>query len=433
MDINNIELTPEFTHAFDLMENSTEHIFLTGRAGTGKSTLLQYFRSKTEKNIVVVAPTGIAAINVQGVTIHSFFGFPPYPIHPEHIRKRKNRKLYKELDTIVIDEISMVRADLLDGIDYFMRINGLKENRHKPFGGVQMIFIGDLFQLPPVISTDVERKMFDWLYETPFFYSSNALLGSNFHYIELTKVFRQKDGNFLQLLDSIRTKEIEYEELMDLNQRYNYSFRPSKDAYYITLAARNKIADRINDQYLRQLTTPIHFYTGQITGEFDHNALPNDLELELREGAQVMFVKNDLQRRWVNGTIGKIEYLDHETVSVRVSTEKGDRVYNVEQDTWDVVEYVYEEESKKIRAKIIGTFKQYPLKFAWAITIHKSQGKTFDRIIVDIGRGTFAPGQIYVALSRCTTLEGIVLRQPIKYKDIITDERIIEFVSQLRK
>ncbi len=428
---NEIVLTEEFNKVLDLMENTQEHIFLTGRAGTGKSTLLKYFLAHTAKNVVVVAPTGIAAINVGGQTIHSFFGFPPYPVHPDHIRKRKNRKLYQSIDTIVIDEISMVRADLLDGIDYFMRINSSKDHRSLPFGGVQMIFIGDLFQLPPVVATEIEKQLFTWLYDTPFFYSANCLYDIPVNYFELTHVFRQKDRSFLSLLDAIRTKEIQEYELNELNSRYNYSFRPEENKYYITLAARNRIADRINNQHLNQLETPIFYYEGEITGDFDPKAIPNDIDLSLRVGAQVMFIKNDVKNfNWVNGTIGKVIFLDNETVSVKVVDEDGEKVFNVEREQWDIVKYIYNEEKSKIDTKIIGTFKQYPLKFAWAITIHKSQGKTFERVIIDIGRGAFSPGQIYVALSRCTTLEGIVLRQPIRYRDIIVDERVVNFSAK---
>ncbi len=427
--MQNIEINKEFEQAYNLMENTNEHVFLTGRAGTGKSTLLQYFRQKTQKNVVALAPTGVAAINVKGQTIHSFFGFPPHPISSDHIRKRKNRKVYEELDTIIIDEISMVRADMLDAINYFMRING--KYRSRPFGGAQMIFIGDLFQLPPVVSNDVEKRLFEFMYETPFFYSSQVLYNVDVKYIELKKVYRQKDGHFLGLLDQIRTKQLDYFTLRNLNERYKPYFSPPKDGKFITLTATNAIARRINEVELEKLSNKKRLYQGEVEGKFEDRRLPNDMLLVFKEGAQVMFVRNDPYQRWVNGTIGTIQYLDEETVSVKVEGEKGEVVHTVNKEKWELLKYVYNEEKASIDTEVQGSFTQYPLKLAWAITIHKSQGKTFDKVFIDMGRrGAFAPGQVYVALSRCTTLEGIVLKKPIKASDIMVDQRVLAFAAE---
>jgi len=424
-----IEFSKEFEQAFDLMEKTNEHVFLTGRAGTGKSTLLQYFRQKTKKKVVALAPTGVAAINVKGQTIHSFFGFPPHPISSDHIRKRKDRKLFEELDTIIIDEISMVRADMLDAINYFMRING--KYRSRPFGGAQMIFIGDLFQLPPVVSNDVEKRLFEFMYETPFFYSSQVLYNVDVKYIELKKVYRQKDGHFLGLLDQIRTKNLDYFTLRNLNQRYKPYFTPPKDGKFITLTATNAIASRINEVELEKLPDKKIVFQGSVEGKFENRRLPNDVVLNFKKDAQVMFLRNDPYHRWVNGTIGTIQYLDGDTISVKVETEKGDIVHTVKKEKWELLKYVYNEEKKAIDTEVLGSFEQYPLKLAWAITIHKSQGKTFDKVFIDMGRrGAFAPGQVYVALSRCTTLEGIVLKKPLKYNDIIVDQRVLAFAAE---
>ncbi|OWY23630.1 AAA family ATPase [Sphingobacteriales bacterium TSM_CSM] len=425
-----LDLNPEFTHTLKLLEDPAgHHIFLTGRAGTGKSTLLQHFREVTQKKIAVLAPTGLAALNVRGQTIHSFFGFPPHPFHNDHIKKRRNNQIYQNLDAIVIDEVSMVRADILDAIDYFMRING--RERSLPFGGVQMIFIGDLFQLPPVISSEIEKQMFNFLYNTPYFFSAHVLRKLPLHYIELKKVYRQKDRYFLDLLDSIRTKTIDDETLKHLNTRCllpNNPLPANKDLY-ITLTSTNYIAQSINNRELDKLNTPAYTFAADIVGNFDEHNMPNDKTLTLKEGAQVMFVRNDQWYRWVNGTLGVISYLDSDTICVSVNSGGSEVVYALEKSTWEILRYQYNPEENKITTEVIGSFNQFPIKLAWAITIHKSQGKTFNHVLIDIGKGAFAPGQVYVALSRCTTLEGIVLKNPIRYRDIIVDERILNFAS----
>ena len=426
----NMDISPDFERAYQLMEKTRQHIFLTGKAGTGKSTLLNYFRQNTKKKVVVLAPTGIAAVNIKGQTIHSFFGFPAHPIHSGYIKKRKDNKLYKSLDAIIIDEVSMVRADMLDAINFFMRLNG--PSKQLPFGGVQMIFIGDLFQLPPVISSDVERKMFDFMYATPFFFSAHIIQQIELESIELKKVYRQNESNFIYLLDRVRRKRTDYDDLRVLNERLNPKFVPPESTPYITLCTTNNIAKKINDQRLKQLKAISYIFRAEINGDFNNRWLPNETELILKEGAQVMFLKNDAYRRWVNGTLGVINYMDEDTISVTVETEKGNVAHEVEPETWEIIRYDFDPDSQKITTEPIGSFKQYPIKPAWAITIHKSQGKTFNNIIIDMGwRGAFAPGQIYVALSRCTDIGGIVLRTPIREKDIIVDERILNFAREM--
>lgn len=430
---NQIDFNNTFKAALDLLENTNEHVFITGRAGTGKSTLLRYFCETSKKNIVVLAPTGIAALNVRGQTIHSFFGFPPHPISANDIKKRRDTEIYENIDTIVIDEISMVRADMLDAIDYFMRING--RTKAMPFGGAQMVFIGDLFQLPPVISSDVEKQLFEFLYETPFFFSAHAMHNKDIKYVELDKVYRQKDDDFLSLLDFIRTKTISFEQLSFLNRRCCRTyFSPAPDEFYITLTSTNRTAQRINQAQLEELEGKTHRFNGEINGEFKERKLPNDMMLKFKEGAQVMFLRNDQHYRWVNGTLGKIKYLDDENITVEVSNIKGEKVvYPVHPVAWDVVKYVYKQEERRIETEVVGSFTQYPIKLAWAITIHKSQGKTFDKVIVDLGyKGAFAPGQVYVALSRCTSLEGLKLRRPLRSRDIIVDERILSFAKETK-
>ena len=425
-----IDITDDFKNALNQMETTSNHLFITGRAGTGKSTLLQYFRESTHKKISVLAPTGLAALHVKGQTVHSFFGFPAHPIHSDHIKKRKDDKIYKNLDTIIIDEVSMLRADILDAIDHFMRLNG--KNRSLPFGGVQMVFIGDLFQLPPVISSEIEKLLFSFLYETPYFFSAQVLERAQLHYLELRKIYRQRDLDFLSLLEKIRTKNIDYDGLYPLNKaRCRTFFKPPEDEQYITLTTTNQVAIKMNNQELDKINEPAFTFKATIEGNINESSYPNDPNLVLKEGAQVMFVRNDLYGRWVNGTIGRINYVDADTLCVTVTDDGSKKDHIVEKQEWEVLKYTWDDKSKKVTTEIIGTFTQYPIKLAWAITIHKSQGKTFDKVIVDLGYGAFATGQVYVALSRCTTLEGLVLRQPIKVSDIRVDERIIAFAKKM--
>lgn len=422
-----LELSDDFKYALDAIEKEGKNLFITGRAGTGKSTLLQLFRNTTKKKVVVVAPTGVAALNVKGQTIHSFFGFPPRPLSKKDIKKRRNRSLYKKMEVLVIDEISMVRADLLDNIDYFLRIN--REN-HLPFGGVQVVFFGDLFQLPPIVATEIEAMLFQLQYESPYFFSALVLQEQVLEMIELRKVYRQESRYFLRLLEAIRLNQIDYEDLEDLNQRHLPNFR-SED-FYITLSARNATVDHINTKELGQIPLPEQIYHASIKGNFKPNLFPTEAALKLKLTAQVMFIRNDPKKQFVNGTIGKITKLEDNLITVLVEEQAGQRKYiEVERAEWEIVKYVEsKEDPNKIDTEVIGSFQQFPLKLAWAITIHKSQGKTFDKVIIDLGRGAFEHGQTYVALSRCRTLEGIVLKQPIRQRDILTDDRVVEFYEQ---
>jgi ATP-dependent exoDNAse (exonuclease V) alpha subunit len=424
-----ISLSQEFSGVLDQLEYTKDHLFITGRAGTGKSTLLQVFRTTTKKRVVVLAPTGIAALNVRGQTIHSFFGFPPRLLNKSEIEKRKNFRIYVNIDMIIIDEISMVRADIIDNIDYFLRIN---RNVNAPFGGVQMIFFGDLFQLPPVVSTPFEKEYFRTTYPTPYFFSAVVIHHIELKMVELLHVYRQEERNFINLLDNIRLNSLDYDDFMYLNERHLPA--PEEDDFFITLCSRNDIANRINENELKSIQLPEVAYQATVAGEFNPQLYPTDFNLILKEGAQVMFVKNDLQKQFVNGTIGIVTEANYDRIIVRIPDENGpDKTIEVDRQEWEILKYENDpEKPQQITTKVVGTFKQYPLKLAWAITIHKSQGKTFDRVIIDMGGGAFESGQTYVALSRCRTLEGVILKQPLRNRDIIVDERITEYYEQVK-
>jgi ATP-dependent DNA helicase PIF1 len=422
-------LSADFNYAIDLIDKSKRSLFLTGKAGTGKSTLLHLMRSTVRKKMAVLAPTGVAALNVQGQTIHSFFGFPPRLITRQVADQKTSRKdllrLYKGLEVLVIDEISMVRADILDGIDVFLRRN--REN-YQPFGGVQVILVGDLFQLPPVVKNDpVERSFFQEHYETPYFFSANVFKDPefSFEHLELRKVYRQDSRHFLRLLEAVRLNTLDQDDLEDLNERYLPNFSDTEG--YITLCARNATADRINQRALEQLEAPAFTYNAEVSGQFDPLLYPTDPMLKLKKGAQVMFIKNDVERDFVNGTIGIVTSVQADSVTVKITDESGkNKKVDVVKSDWEILKY-RASATGVIEAEPIGSFRQYPLKLAWAITIHKSQGKTFDKVLLDLGGGAFEHGQLYVALSRCRTLEGIVLRQPIRPSDVITDDRVVDY------
>ena len=424
-----LSLSNEFTGILDQLEYTKDSLFITGRAGTGKSTLLQIFRNTTKKRVVVLAPTGVAALNIRGQTIHSFFGLPPRIINHKEIERRKNYRMYQNIDMIIIDEISMVRADLLDNINYFLKVN--RQNT-QPFGGVQMIFFGDLFQLPPVVSTLPEKEYFRTYYQSPYFFSANALQELSIKMVELHHVYRQEERSFIQLLDSIRLNQMDYDDFMYLNERHQPI--PEDRSFYITLSARNDNANRINENELKALTEPAVHFLASVEGEFNPQLYPTDLDLVLKKGAQVMFVKNDNQKRFVNGTIGIVEEVTETCIKVKTLDDThSEKSIELEKQEWEIIRYeMNPKEPTNITSKIVGTFKQYPLKLAWAITIHKSQGKTFERVIIDMGRGAFESGQTYVALSRCTTLNGVILTQPITNRDIFIDERISEYYSQIK-
>lgn len=420
---SDFQMTSEFSRTFDLMENSRIHLFITGKAGTGKSTLLQYFKEKTKKKIVVVAPTGVAAINVGGSTIHSFFRFPPRLVRRDDVRRIANkRELFASLDTVVIDEVSMVRADLMDAIDYSLRIN--RNRLNEPFGGVQMILIGDLYQLPPVVESEL-TEYFDDNLQSPFFFSANIFRQIKLTKIELQKVFRQTDTDFICLLNKVRNNQITLEDLQHLNERNNSAVSFRKDDLAITLTSTNALASAINQSRLDSLPNHDYYFDAIITGDFDEKSFPTDKRLRLKQGAQIMMVKNDPDKRWVNGTLGIIQKLSRDSIKVSL----GRFSCSVDQMAWEKIDYDYNAEEKKIEPVVIGSFRQYPIKLAWAVTVHKSQGKTFDKVIINLGNGAFAHGQTYVALSRCRSLQGIQLQTPLRLSDIILDNRVVRFLS----
>lgn len=428
----NLNLGKDFLKILDLMENTNENIFVSGRAGTGKSTMVDYFRLHTKKNCVVLAPTGVASLNIKGQTIHSFFGFKP-GIVPSEIKEVKNaqkRVMYKRIDIILIDEISMARADLIDCIDVFLRMNG--KQPFEPFGGVQMIFIGDLYQLPPVVTRN-EEDMFIDRYESPYFFDSKAFKNFNFKYIELNNVYRQKEENFVELLNSIRVGEIDDKLINMINQNVDNDLGKYLDNNYVYLTTTNYIADRINEERLELIIGKEECFVGSVTGDFLIDRLPTKIDLCLKEDAQVMLLINDFQSKYVNGDIGKVKEIINNDMEQKILVEfPGKGVKQILPYKWEAVKYVFNKKEKKIEAKTVGSFFQYPLKLAWAVTIHKAQGKTFDRVVVDFGQGTFASGQAYVALSRCRTLEGLVLRKPINKNFVFIDERVQEFYKKIK-
>lgn len=433
-----LELNADFQYALDVLEKTGKHLFITGRAGTGKSTLLQVFRNTTRKKCVVVAPTGVAALNAGGQTIHSFFGFPAKFFAPEELKKRRDTRLYKKMEVLIIDEISMVRADMIDNIDRFLRIN---RDINQPFGGVQIVFFGDLFQLPPVVASAEEVHYFQTHYESPYFFSAKVFteqsinkynldeVGFELEGLELGKIYRQENRHFIRLLDAVRTNQIDYDDLEDLNARYQPNFNDKN--YFITLSPRNAVVDEINNRELRSLMSEEFSFTAEVSGQFDPKQYPTEGVLKLKLGAQVMFLKNDVKREFVNGTIGKIIELDYHKIVVQTEEKDGSpKNIVVEKQEWEILRYKLGDDPSKIETETIGSFKQYPLRLAWAITIHKSQGKTFDKVIIDMTGGAFEHGQTYVALSRCRTLEGIVLKQRLRPQDIRVDERIVEFYER---
>lgn len=433
-----IEFNAEFAKAYDSLENGTGNIFITGKAGTGKSTLLQYFRDHTVKNVVVLAPTGVAAVNIKGQTIHSFFRFKPN-ITPEGVDaikiRRTQKALYQKVDTIIIDEVSMVRADLMDCIDAFLRLHGKK--RMVPFGGVQLVFIGDLYQLPPVVPRN-EQGIFRDVYNSPYFFDSNIFQELNgngndqhpqrFQIIELKKIYRQKEEDFIKLLGTIRNKTATEANLKALNKRHIPDFIPDDNDFYIYLTTTNAVADRVNHQRLKELQREPYCYEGSVTGKFESRNLPTHQSLELKVGAQVMLLNNDPGGRWINGSIGKIIEIVKEgkIVTVELSDEQ---IVEVVPYQWEMFRFFFNEDTEALESESVGSFTQYPLRLAWAVTIHKSQGKTFSKVIVDIGNGAFAHGQTYVALSRCTNFEGLILKRPILQRHIILDDDVVRFME----
>lgn len=425
------EMNPGFKHAWDVMLHTRECVLITGKAGTGKSTLLRHFVKESGKKAIVVAPTGIAAINAGGQTVHSFFGLPLRPLIPGDSEIKKygkyhpKYKIMRDMEVLIIDEVSMLRADIIDAMDYSLRIN-LGVNR--PFGGKQVVFFGDLFQLEPVMqNSEVERHLFGEVYRSHYFFDAGVFDEVPLPNIELTQVYRQSDAAFIALLDSIRTANAGDDELLELNARYMPEYRPTPDELVVTLCTRNFTADQINTSMLSRLESRPQEYKGTVEGDFNERNLPTPSSLVLKVGAQVVFVKNHATGKYVNGTLGRITRLDQ--MNIEVLLEDGEEVM-LQKELWENKVYKFDNVNRRIQSEVIGKFTQYPVKLAWAMTIHKSQGLTFERAIVDMGGGAFAHGQMYVALSRCRSLEGLYLRQPIRYQDIIVDERVVDFARK---
>ena len=399
-------LSEEFESIVEQIENTKDHFYITGKAGSGKSTLLAYFRSVTQKNTAVLAPTGVAAIRVKGQTIHSFFGFPPKVIQTRHIKKVRQIELLQNLDTLIIDEISMVRADVFDAIDYSLRVH--RKKLTQPFGGVQVIVFGDLFQLPPVVNMD-ESSLLERIYPNgQFFFHSNIFQDAQFKTLELQSIYRQTDDHFIYLLNAVRDGSITNSQIDSLNDSLVENFE--MDEGKIILTTTNARASGINQNYLKQLSSEEFSYRAQATGQFYKELFPTDEVLKLKKGAQVIMIKNDPEKRWVNGSIGTIHDIAEKKIKVKINH----KIYEVKKEKWDRIQYSYDDDQQEVLENVTGSFKQYPMRLAWAITIHKSQGQTFEKVIIDMSQGSFAPGQLYVALSRCISLEGIELLRPLK-------------------
>jgi len=420
-----LQLDDQFNATMDELESSSDHYFITGRAGTGKSTLLRLWKRSSQKKMVVLAPTGIAALQAGGQTIHSFFRFPPRMMEAGDFHKLKNRRLIQTLDTIIIDEISMVRADMIDNIDRILRLN---RGNNEPFGGVQMVFFGDMFQLPPIVSDQVEREYLDYHYDSPYFFSAHAWQhNTQIQGIELTKIYRQEEQHFLRLLEEIRYNTADWDTLEAINERY----QPSEPAppYSVTICTRRYLARSINLKRLSELPGTTRVFQAKITGNFSRSTSPAPPELMLKEGALVMFVRNDPLKKYVNGSLGNVVRISDNSIIVKLFGEN-EHTVEVDKATWDHIRYSMNDEGQ-ITTEVTGTFEQYPLNLAWGMTIHKSQGMTFDQVIIDMGGGAFDFGQAYVALSRCTRLDGVHLKRPLTFHDIQTDERIIQYYRKI--
>ena len=416
-------LSEEFESIVEQLENTKEHFYITGKAGSGKSTLLAYFRSVTQKNTAVLAPTGVAAIRVKGQTIHSFFGFPPKVIQTRHIKKVRQIELLQNLETLIIDEISMVRADVFDAIDYSLRVH--RKKLTQPFGGVQVIVFGDLFQLPPVVNMD-ESSLLERIYPNgQFFFHSNIFQDAQFKTLELQSIYRQTDDHFIYLLNAVRDGSITNSQIDNLNDSLVDNFE--MDEGKIILTTTNARASGINQNYLKQLSSEEFSYRAQATGQFYKELFPTDEVLKLKKGAQVIMIKNDPEKRWVNGSIVTIHDIAEKKIKVKINH----KIYEVKKEKWDRIQYSYDDDQQEVLENVTGSFKQYPMRLAWAITIHKSQGQTFEKVIIDMSQGSFAPGQLYVALSRCISLEGIELLRPLKKSDVIVNKQLIGFQDRL--